>query len=153
LPAVLQLLLSGWQVPLHTPLQQSPFAEQVFPSDVQAVAAQNPLAPHCKEQQSVGAAQGVPCEAHLPTTEAQVCDVPSHKPEQQEAPFWQTALKTPQEMTPPPDSAAPAPSVEPLPAPAASPVAPSFIGTEPSLAPAEPSSTLVPPSPDAPPVC
>src|ERR1044071_7471737 len=72
LPAVRQVVLSGSQVvPLHFALQQEPpppSLEQLWPSDVHCVA-QKPLAPQFKEQQSVGAEQGVPGPEHLTTVE------------------------------------------------------------------------------------
>jgi hypothetical protein len=87
-PAVLQELLSGVQVPVvHLPPQQAASLEHVCPSETQAFESQILLAPQLSEQQSVGALHGVPGPTHLPTTDAQVCEVASQIPEQHVAPL------------------------------------------------------------------
>jgi hypothetical protein len=87
LPAVLQVLLSGVQVPLHCPLQHCELFAHAVPSEVHAVESQILLAPQLSEQQSVGALHGTPAPAHLPTTDAQVCEVASQMPEQHVVPL------------------------------------------------------------------
>ena len=100
LPAVLQLPFSAWHVPLHLPLQQAALLAQVCPSETQATESQILLAPQLSVQQSVGELHGVPAPEHLPTTDAQVCEVASQIPEQHVVPPWHGSLKTPHEITP-----------------------------------------------------
>src|SRR6185503_14675308 len=73
LPAVRQVVLSGWHFPLaQVPLQQAAELVQVALSAVQLVAlAQTPPA-HCRLQQSVLTRHGLPAARQLVTEEAQV---------------------------------------------------------------------------------
>jgi hypothetical protein len=168
-------VLSGVHVvPLHFPLQHAGLPasfEQAAPSEMQAAAAQKPLAPQLSEQQSVGAEHGVPCAKHFPTTEVHRLVAESQTPEQHVAPLVHTSLKTPHEIDPSGACASPAadpplPPVELPAAPAFPPPAPptDASGTEASVfaPPVEPPAVpepalpplalLLPPAPAPPPV-
>ena len=80
--------------------KQAASLAQVCPSETQATESQISVGAALSVQQSVGALHGVPAPEHLPTTEAQVCEVASQNPEQHVVPPWQGSLKTPHEITP-----------------------------------------------------
>ena len=83
LPAVLQAVLSGAQLPsVHVPPQHSPSDEHSPLSDTQISSVHLPSASHWKLQQSGPAEQLSPVPAHVPTTDAQVSLLGSHTPEQ-----------------------------------------------------------------------
>src|SRR5687768_5804950 len=72
LPAVLQAVVSGWQVPpAQLPLQQVLPGPQAWLSATQLAAAQTPLL-QLRLQQSVATAQGLPAAPQLAMIEAQV---------------------------------------------------------------------------------
>jgi CRISPR/Cas system-associated endoribonuclease Cas2 len=81
LPAVRQVLLSGWHFPpVQLPLQQPDELVQVAMSAMQLVAlAQRPrAASHCRLQQSVFTAQELPEGPQVVSREVQVREVESH---------------------------------------------------------------------------
>jgi hypothetical protein len=81
LPAVRQVVLSGWHFPpVQVPLQQPVELVQVAPSATQVVAvAQTWLAvSHWRLQQSVFTAQELPAAPQVLSREAQVPEVASH---------------------------------------------------------------------------
>jgi hypothetical protein len=162
-------------VPSHCALQHAVVPasfEQLCPSEMQGVAAQNPFAPQFKEQQSVGAAHGVPCVKHLLTTEPQVWVLISQAPEQQVAPLVHESLKTPHDTAPSEPAASldteastsdpPVPALPPVPPPAAPPedpplppadasaLEPSAVDASKDAAPPAPSAPAFPPVPPGP---
>jgi len=91
-PAVRQVRFRGvhvWLVASHVPLQQLPFDEHVFVSEMQAWALAHLPALHWRLQQSVAAWQLPPEATHEVVDEAHVSVAPSHTPEQQSAPLAQ----------------------------------------------------------------
>jgi len=135
LPAVLQLGLRAWQVPLHRVPQHAALAVQAWPSERHCVLAQTPFAPQLSEQQSVGERHDVPAGKHLSIGDEHVCNVGSQTPLQQVTPLVQGSLKVPHERPP---SMLPASVVTDASAPVAPPVAP----PEPLMPPVP---TLLPP--------
>ena len=81
LPAVRQVVLSGWHFPpVQVPLQQPAEPVQVAPSATHAVALAQTwsAASHWRLQQSVFTAQELPALPQALSREAQVSDVASH---------------------------------------------------------------------------
>src|SRR6188768_846875 len=83
LPAVLQALLSGVQLPLSQEPPQHCASLVHWPaSETQAVVAHLPSAPHWKLQQSGPTSHPWPSSAQTPTTEAHLSVLGSQTPEQ-----------------------------------------------------------------------
>jgi hypothetical protein len=81
LPAVLQVVLIGWQAPFaQVPLQHEPLVVQGWLSETQ-LPPQTPLL-QLSEQQSVPEAHAPPVTTHLPIVEPHVPVAESHAPEQ-----------------------------------------------------------------------
>ena len=104
LPAVRQVVLSGWHFPpVQVPLQQPEELVQVAPSAMQVVAvAQTCRAlSHWRLQQSVFTAQELPAAPQVLSREAQVSEVASHTCVQHWA-FDVQATPTTRQVTPAP---------------------------------------------------
>jgi hypothetical protein len=92
LPAVAQLVLSGWHFePAQFPLQQDPELEQLWLSATQVVAVAHfpAVVSHWRLQQSVATAHELPVPEQWPTAEVQVCAVGSQAAEQ----HWPSAVQ------------------------------------------------------------
>jgi hypothetical protein len=104
LPAVRQVVLSGWHFPpVQVPLQQLDDPLQVAPSAIQVVplAQTWPAPSHWRLQQSVFTAQELPAVPQVSSREVQVSEVASHTCVQHWA-FEVQATPTTLQVTPAP---------------------------------------------------